>query len=220
MKNSEFYKRITGSVRGCLDRVEIMRELMTGMEQNAQSDKYSPAYRQIFSDNARDKRIEIREALDECRRECRAVCEEYANFLRDEDALKGADVNDDMRLLQDGIRLSTQDVKSMIQRNAGNRTMLQLILNYAEDHGIETGLRYIGNKRKVDEVMSAMSAVEVTLKWWEDPKVGMFDKLMGEGSILHGQFSEDDEAPETPVTFNGATFTQEQANAIIDALKG
>lgn len=220
MKNSEFYNRITGSVRGCLDRVGIMRELVTGMEQNSQSDKYSFAYRQIFSDEARNKRKEIGRAIDECRSECRAICEEYADFLRDEDALKGADVNDDMRLLQGGVRLSGQDVKSMIQRNAGNRTMLQLILNYAEDHGIETGLRYIGNKRKIDEVMAAMSAVEVTLKWWEDPKVGMFDKLMGEGSILHGQFAEDDEESEAHVTFDGVTFTQEQANAIIDALKG
>lgn len=215
MNNRQFYNRISAEVRRCLDEAERMRQHMMHLEEQARDNKYSAEYKQIFAEQARQERKNIERITEDGKKACRAICEEYAAELRDVDALRGADINDDMKLLQCGLNLSQNDIRAMLNRNSSNRTMTQLILRYAEDNGIDSGVRYIGNKPKIDKVNSAMSAVEVALKWWHDPSTMMFDKLIGKGSALYSAFALEDDTPEEPAP---VTFSQAQVDVILNGL--
>ena len=215
MNNRQFYNRISAEVRRCLDEAEHMRQHMLHLEEQSRDNKYSAEYKQIFAEQARQERRNIERVIEDGKKACQAVCDEYTAELRDADALRGADVNDDMKLLQGGVKLSSNDVQSVLNRNSSNRTMTQLILRYAEENGIETGMRYVGNKFKIDKVNSAMTAVDVALKWWNDPAAKMFEKLIDKGSALHGAFALEDDRHEEPAS---VTFTQEQVNVIMNGL--
>lgn len=215
MNNRQFYNRISAEVRRCLDEAERMRQHMLHLEEQSRDNKYSAEYKQIFAEQARQERRNIERIIENGKKACQAICDEYTAELRDADALRGADVNDDMKLLQGGVKLSRNDVQSMLNRNSSNRTMTQLILRYAEDNGIETGVQYVGNKPKIDKVNSAMSAVDVALKWWHDPSTMMFDKLIGKGSALHGAFAIEHDTPEEAAP---VTFSQEQVDVIMNGL--
>lgn len=215
MNNRQFYNRISSEVRRCLDEIESMRQHMLHLEEQSRDNKYSAEYKQIFAEQARQQRREIERVVYESRKACQAICDEFTAELRDADTLQGADINDDMKLLQCGVKLSQSDIHSMLKRNSSNRTMTQLILRYAEDNGIDAGVRYIGNKLKIDKVNSAMSAVDVALKWWHDPTTMMYDKLIGKGSALYGAFALEDDTPEEPAP---VTFSQAQVDVILNGL--
>ena len=64
-----------------------------------------------------------------------------AQYAADADAMNDLDpaqLTDDIKLLQAGIQLTERDIKTMLKRNAENRTMQQLIMRYAQEHGIES----------------------------------------------------------------------------------
>ena len=58
---------------------------------------------------------------------------------------------DDLKLLQAGIPLTTRDIKAILERSKSNRTMTQLALRYAKEHGIDTGgVIYIGGEKEAE----------------------------------------------------------------------
>ena len=66
------------------------------------------------------------------------MCDSYIAELRDEDELDPTKLTDDVRLLNSGVKMTSRDIKAMLKRNSDNRTMLQVILRYADEHNIET----------------------------------------------------------------------------------
>lgn len=54
-------------------------------------------------------------------------------------------ITDDIKLLTAGVPLLERDVRAILDRNKGNRTMTQLALRYAKEHGIDMkGTLYVG----------------------------------------------------------------------------
>ena len=71
-----------------------------------------------------------------------AMIDNYEQEIAELDALNPDEITDDIKLLQSGIKLNERDIKSMLNRNQGNRTMEQLILRYADEKKIDAGFTY------------------------------------------------------------------------------
>lgn len=67
----------------------------------------------------------------------KAHLDAYRKQERDRDALNPGKITDDIKLLQSGITLTERDLDDMLNRNADNRTMQQLICRYADEHKIQ-----------------------------------------------------------------------------------
>jgi hypothetical protein len=77
----------------------------------------------------------------------------------------------------------------MLKRNSENRTMTQLILRFADEHGIETGgTYYVGNTATINRVASIPVVADTCIRNFSSNIMG---ELMGEGSGMGQFFSED-----------------------------
>lgn len=119
-----------------------------------------------------------------------AMCNSYITELNSADDLKPNSLTADIQLLQTGITLTERDIEAMLKRNADNRTMSQILLRYAEEHNIETGMVYEGNKPLIESVEALAGTIPTVVKWHNRPDV--FDKLLGEGSELASVFGGDE----------------------------
>lgn len=119
-----------------------------------------------------------------------AMCNSYITELNSADDLKPNSLTADIQLLQTGITLTERDIEAMLKRNADNRTMSQILLRYAEEHNIETGMVYEGNKPLIESVEALAGTIPTVVKWHNRPDV--FDKLLGEGSELASVFGSDE----------------------------
>ena len=118
------------------------------------------------------------------------MCNSYITELNSADDLKPNSLTADIQLLQTGITLTERDIEAMLKRNADNRTMSQILLRYAEEHNIETGMVYEGNKPLIESVEALAGTIPTVVKWHNRPDV--FDKLLGEGSELASVFGSDE----------------------------
>lgn len=62
----------------------------------------------------------------------------YMELEEQADILDPAEINDDVKLLNCGVTLSEDDLRLMIGRNEGNRTMQLLAVKYAKEHDMHT----------------------------------------------------------------------------------
>lgn len=96
--------------------------------------------------------------------------------------LKGEDLTDDYKLFNCGIKLSPEEVDAIIDRNAGNDTMIQLALRYANKNGIKSNRVYYGKALEMKETDQVYEAVRMYVDHWIDnEKAGeMLDKFFPE----------------------------------------
>ena len=74
----------------------------------------------------------------------KSLVEKYRVDAEKLNDLNPAELTDDIKLFQTGIPLLPRDIQAILARNSNNRTMTQLALRYAKEHGIETGgINYI-----------------------------------------------------------------------------
>lgn len=189
MNKKEFYEKVTGSVTKSVEKLSQKRERIEELEGEKRSGKLSQEYiTKTIDPEIRSLKREIEDLKEAGKKTVEKYCEEYRAELIDEDSLHGADLTDDARLLSSGITLKKRDLDSMLNRNSENRTMVQLILRYAKENGIDLGRMYVGN----DETLALVSAVpyttEIVLKW--EGRNGMYEKLMGEGTDFEKAFLE------------------------------
>ena len=89
-------------------------------------------------------------------------------YRQDADRLNDLDpsaITDDIKLLQAGIPLLPRDITAILDRNKGNRTMTQLALRYAKEHGIETGTFYVGGQAEKETADSLDTILTYYAKW-------------------------------------------------------
>lgn len=98
-----------------------------------------------------------------------AIVDKRIAALEKEDELCGADMNDDAKLLSAGISLNTKDIRAILDRNRNNRTMTQIALRYARDHGIDMGgTIYIGNEERILGTRNISSVAKLYCDGWID----------------------------------------------------
>lgn len=141
------------------------------LEQKINSGRYSP---QALRDEIYPKRDELRQKVkilcNSALNEARNHVAKYRADAAELDNLDPAELTDDVKLLQSGITLKPRDIQGMLKRNEGNRTMLQIILRYAEEHKIDTGgTFYVGGQQEKQTADSLDQIIHYYEKWIDKP---------------------------------------------------
>lgn len=181
MTKQEFYKKVTDSVQETRGKIREASAKVRGLETSRKN--YTAEYvNETLNPQIKALQGEIQAMREEGKKIVSEMCDTYRKELMEQDQLDPEKITADINLLNAGISLNADDLKTMIARNSGNRTMQQLILRYAADHKIETGLQYNGNSGLIAMLGSVPYAAEVSLKWAEADNV--YNQLLGDGSAV------------------------------------
>lgn len=194
MKSNEFYTSIittTKKIRS--DLCEAQEEFDALRIESDNAKKYTPEF---IRNEIVPKMNEVKSRMETLRedgnKKIRQICDDYIKQLEGEDRLNPEQINDnEMKLLNSGITLTRKDIDAMLERNKGNQTMEQLIIRYCEDHDINPGVYYIGNRYVISSVNAVPDAVKVALKYPSNDYA--YEKLLGESSDFAGLFGGDSE---------------------------
>lgn len=113
--------------------IKTLHEMDGSIETLKANKTYSPEYLDQLVRAARDERGE---AMRSACSEIDDLTDSYIESILDIDVPAGADLTDDAKLLSGGFKLSPHDLQVIFDRNAGNRTMMRMIIKYAADHDI------------------------------------------------------------------------------------
>ena len=130
------------------------------MEAEIKSGKYTPQALKDMYPKRDELRRKVETMCDGAIKAARNHVDQYKADAEELNNLNPAELTDDVKLLQPGIRLKPRDIQGMLNRNADNRTMTQIILRYAEEQKIDIGKTYyIGGQqeqatgKKLDEIL-------------------------------------------------------------------
>ena len=187
MTNKQFYETLTSDLKEGLDKVAALASDLKKVEGDISSGTFSEDHvRAVLRPKSAELKREIERAQEDARKTALVTIDKFAKELRDADALDPKELTDDVRLLELGASLRKQDILAIIERNADNRTMVQLALRAAEDRGIDLdGLRYTTNESRARHAEALRYVVDVALRWSTQPEKQMFGKLFGEGTEVH-----------------------------------
>lgn len=127
-------------------------------------------------------KMDLERAQDEANAAALAAIDAKCEALAQADELNPADITDDVRLFNCGVKLSERDIKSILRRNAGNATMEQLAIRYAEQNGVDLGrVYYIGHDADIRRVRGLADTVRLyTSNWMMKPNAAdMLHRFFG-----------------------------------------
>ena len=115
-------------------------------------------------------RRKIADASEAAIQEAKNLVNQYRADVAESNRLDPSQLTDDVKLLQPGIVLNPADIQGMLKRNEGNRTMLQVILRFAEANGIDTGKTYyIGGQAEENNARNLETILFYYKKWIDKP---------------------------------------------------
>lgn len=175
MKKGEFYKRFTGAMADAITELTERNKELAELKQKAQDTrKYKPEYisslRQRIAALERENIRYEEEANDSIKK----LCGGFADELRQADALNPADITDDAKLLNCGLKLKRSDLENLFDKYNGNRTMQRLILDAAETNGIQQFERVLLPSESAELAKSVESMAEgakVAIRHYDRPDV-------------------------------------------------
>ena len=138
---------------------------------------------QYVNHHLRPKIFELRREIEQDKRaavaSAKGIVEKFQNELREKDCLNPADITQDAVLFTSGVKLKARDVEAILRRNAGNATMEQLALRYAEENNVDMGKKiYIGHQAEIQQAEGVTSAINYFSNWITAPNaLAMLDKF-------------------------------------------
>lgn len=137
----------------------VAREVATRMEENNQ--RYQPD--SASKENARLKAI-LAQMADNTRQKISSFHSEALAAVDAWGKPSGGNLDtDDMALLSGAVPLSSKDLRAMVMKHEGNRTMLSAVEKYAQDHGLTFALGYVPSPTDKAKVYSAFNASALSL---------------------------------------------------------
>ena len=138
------------------------------LEADLKSNRYSAqAIKEEIMPKLDAARNKIKAAKDEANKAVAAMVNTYITDLQRLDALNLAELTDDFKLLNGGVTLNAQDIQFMLERNAKNRSMAQLILRYAKEHDIDVqGVSYIDHSAEINNAKNIPGTVALFVDHW------------------------------------------------------
>ena len=127
------------ALKSAADEVKPMRERISALEADNGSGKYSDATIQRNQEEINGLRRGIDDISFRTVEGVKEIVNKHSEILRAADDLNAADLTDDVKLLNCGVELTSRDIISMLERNKGTNTMLQLIGRYATAHNLDMG---------------------------------------------------------------------------------
>lgn len=166
----------------CTDDIIGMGVACKQIEEKINSGRYS----QKTIDNELKPELETmkkkhRKACDDALNEARSLISQFREDNAKANQLNPSELTDDVKLLQSGIVLKPRDIEGMLERNADNRTMTQIILRYAQENKIDTGHNYfIGGQQEEETARSLDNIIYYYKNWIDKPNAKrMLDRFFG-----------------------------------------
>lgn len=121
----------------------------------------------------------VRDGVTDALAAARGLVKQYEADIETLNDLDPAEITDDIKLLQAGVPLLPNDIKAILRRNSTNRTMTQLALRYAAEHGINTGgVFYIGGQQEAETAKNLYNLIDIYAKYIDKPDgVEMLNKF-------------------------------------------
>lgn len=185
----EFYVQVKQKVEDTLKTLQDLTKEVSKIDSQMKSGRYVDSYiKETLLPQKRSLERQIADTRLKANMEIKDFCDEYIEELKSEDNLDPSKLTEDINLLKPGIKLKERDIKAMLERNADNHTMTQIILRYCEENGIDSGVvNFNGNQGIINNVSVIPTTVETSLKW-SDKQATVYERLMGEGSELESAF--------------------------------
>lgn len=148
-------------IREVLEPIIVEVEQLRGEEARAEAAIRSGHYSRAHVEGILKPGLAVlREQIDARARTAQDAVErllsDYVEAARREDQLRAEDMTADAALFQAGVELREQDLRDILERNAGNRTMTQMALRYAEAHGIQMGMIYHSAREEAEALAEAI----------------------------------------------------------------
>jgi len=150
------------------------------LDEKIKSGRYSQkALEKELRPQLNDMRQTVSSLCDQALKEAHALIDQYRADVAELDNLNPADLTDDVKLLQPGITLLPRDIQGMLKRNATNRTMVQIIMRYANEHNIDTGsVYYIAGQEERQTAQNLETILFYYKNWIDKPEAKkMLDKF-------------------------------------------
>ena len=151
------------------DEIIGMANQINELDSKVKSGRYS---QMTITNEFQPKMAELRSARDKaCKSaldEARSLISEFRKDNAKVNQLNPAELTDDVKLLQPGIVLKPRDIEGMLERNADNRTMTQIILRYAEENKINTDKIYYYGGQEEEKTAKALDSILYYYKNWID----------------------------------------------------
>lgn len=169
------------SLKGSTEEVQKAVKSLDTLEKEIDSGRYSPqALRGEIGEKRNELRKKVESATTAAFREAESLIDQYKKDVKESNRLDPADLTDDVKLLQPGIVLKAEDIKGMLERNQDNKTMTQIILRYAEEHGIKTGTYYVGGHAEEQSAENLKGVLSIYKGWIAEPNaMDMLDTFFG-----------------------------------------
>ena len=155
------------------DTEEIAKEVrdLDALETEIRNERYSQrALREEIYPRRDTLREELAQHCEAALNRSRGLVAQYRAEAAELDNLNPDDLTDDLKLLQSGVPLLPRDVQAILKRSAGNRTMTQLALRYAEDHGIDVGgTVYVGGEAERQTADGLDTIISIYKGWIDKP---------------------------------------------------
>jgi len=165
MNDVTFSAAVVDSLTETTDKVQGLVKKAAEIDTEIKSGKYSPAGVTELRNRAYSIRREIDTAKEAGFTAARAIVNGYAAEIEKADRLDPAEITDDVKLLTAGVPLLKRDIIGMLERNADNRTMTQVILRYAKEHNIEVGAAYVDTSEHARNVENVNGIISIYERW-------------------------------------------------------
>lgn len=187
MTKKEFYKEITKRVRDDMAKVTSARTEIEKLEKEINSRMFTAEAISIKRSRISELKHNINRIQDSIKWDVKKKTEAFRKEIDDNDVIKYSELTDDAKLLTMNLPLNEKDLKQIIERNSNNRTMIKLVMRYAEERKIHLPIEYVPAVAEVSDADTLAYAAEVCVRHSD---LTVYNNVMGEGSELESAFND------------------------------
>lgn len=161
------------SLSAATDSIAKTMEQSAAVTEAIRSGKYSRAeLEKTYYPKSTELTLKIRHDSEDAIRNAHRIVAEYRQECEARnDTLDSSMINDDAKLLQAGINLTEKDIDDLLERNADNPTMTQIIMRYAKERKIRISGRHIDRQQEENRMCDGVDAIiSMYQKWIRHPK--------------------------------------------------
>lgn len=164
--DNNIFQTVFDSLEADTTELDKLRTEYAALEAKIKEGRYSD---QTLAKEIYPKRDALRRQISDSSaraiEKAKGIVNQYRQEAERLDDLDPAAITDDIKLLQAGIPLLPRDINAILERNKGNRTMTQLALRYAEEHGVEVNVHYVGGQAEKENADSLDGIISYYARW-------------------------------------------------------
>jgi len=186
MKRRDYYNKLKETVDNGFTEYQIKLKEYNKLKTERIEGHYSLDYlsREIIP-RMNSLRAELTGIQNKVKAEARRLTDIKKADFENAERLNPADLTDDVKLLQGGLILTQRDIEGILERNSSNRTMIQLAVRYAKEHGLKLSHSYNDTKEDQKQLDDICGAIGTVVKWYDTDNINSYQ------NVYNAVFTED-----------------------------